>query len=67
MTALHWAAFNGDIATCRYLMEAGANIIFSEQDFTPIDIAGMCGYPELVEFFAEELSKRVQKPTPEEK
>ena len=29
MTALHWAAFNGDIATCRYLAEKGANVTFS--------------------------------------
>jgi ankyrin repeat protein len=67
MTALHWAAFNADIATCRFLIENGANIIFSTQDFTPVDIAGMCGYPELVEYFTETLSNRVEKPSAEEK
>jgi ankyrin repeat protein len=32
MTALHWAAFNGDSATCAYLLDVGASVTFSSQD-----------------------------------
>jgi len=45
MTALHWATFNGDIDTCRHLMENEAEIVVSTQDYTAIDIAGFCKYP----------------------
>jgi ankyrin repeat protein len=56
MTALHWAAFSGDIATCRYLCENGASFPFSTQDYSPVDIAGICGYAGVVKYFAEFLA-----------
>ena len=62
MTALHWAAFNGDVDTCGYLLAVGAAVTYSSQDYTAVDIAGICNYPELVQYFAETLSARVSKP-----
>jgi ankyrin repeat protein len=42
LTPLHWAAFNDDPAVILHLLERGAEINFSSNDETPLDIGGLC-------------------------
>jgi ankyrin repeat protein len=61
MTALHWATFNGDRQLVYFLLSKGAEIKYSMQNYTPIDIAGIGGSPKIVRAFADFVSKKVPK------
>ena len=49
LTALHWAAFNDDRFVVSYLMSQGALMYYSNNDETPLDIAGLCENYEVLQ------------------
>ena len=40
MTAMHWAAYHGDDAVIKLLLDHGAEITFTKLDKVPVDFAG---------------------------
>ena len=59
MTGLHWATFINDRQLVKFLLEKGATITRSSQDATPVDIAGLSGFPKIVRTFSEFCKKKV--------
>ena len=52
MTALHWAAYNRDKDVCEKLLsQKEINIAFSKANQTPVDIAGVLGFTDIVKVF----------------
>lgn len=51
MTALHWAAYHGDVDVVNLLLEKRATQEFSKAGSTPVDIAGLAGRKEVVRAF----------------
>ena len=47
LTALHWAVLNNDETVVKYLIQKGAEMQFSIQLQTPLDVAGLCKYTEV--------------------
>ncbi len=50
MTALHWAALNGDLEIAEILIQAGANVKATTRlgGYTPLFMAAKSGFPDLV-------------------
>ena len=61
MTALHWAAYQSQLAIVRFLLQEGAKLQMNQLGDTPIDVAGYCGEKEIVEVFLRQMktSKRL--------
>lgn len=67
MTALHWAAFNNDIAVCNYLIKEGkAESKLNKKDLAPVDIAAFCDHWKLVKAFCNNYNERVKLELTEE-
>ena len=51
MTALHWAAHNGDVSLARVLLDAGADVAAGTRigRYTPLHLAAQAGTGEIVE------------------
>ena len=67
MTPLHWAAFNDDPNVVAYLLKKGAQLKFSkrksngEGDVSPVDLAGVLNYEDVVYVFAKWLEAKITK------
>jgi ankyrin repeat protein len=57
MSALHWAAFNGDDMLVSYLLHHGAEFSTSYHGHTSIDIAGLCRHSNVVDTLTAHLMK----------
>ena len=55
MTPLHWAAYNGDTAVVRLLLDNGAKPQINALDNTPVDLAGFSRSVEVVKMFCDWL------------
>src|SRR5690242_10871429 len=55
MTALHWAAFNGDVEMARLLLKAGANVRAHGRidATTPLSLAARDGNPSMVKLLLD--------------
>lgn len=51
MTPLHWAAYNEDVDTVKFLMENGALLLFNKSKNSPVDIAGFCNIEPVINYF----------------
>src|SRR5262245_39889276 len=51
MTALHWAALNGDVEIAQVLLNAGANVRATTRlgAYTPLFMAAKAGFPKMVD------------------
>ena len=58
MTALHWAAYNGDTAVVQLLLEKGAKPQINALDNTPVDLAGFSRSVEVVTVFCDWLQEK---------
>ena len=61
MTALHWAAYQGDSEMVQLLLDNGALQLISLKGNTPVDIAGFCSNTEVVMAFCKNLEKQLIK------
>jgi hypothetical protein len=61
-TGLHTAAWNGDLATVRRLVELGADLDARDGRFDgrPVDWAGHAGHPDVVTYLAEAEAERAR-------
>ena len=55
MTALHWAAVNGQLDTAKMLLYAGANLRATTRlhAYSPLHLASRSGYPDTVRLFLD--------------
>jgi len=65
MTPLHWAVYNEDIDTIKYLVDNGATQKFNTEGMSPVDVAGYCDTPKLVKYFYNDLRKKIKPLLPE--
>ena len=61
MTALHWAAYQGDADMVQLLLQHNAMQDMTAQGNTPVDIAGFMKHTEVVLTFCKELEHRILK------
>lgn len=59
-TALHWAAYHDDVNLVNLLLQNKAKICISQNDFTPIDIAGFCDNVATVKAFCLNMEAKIE-------
>jgi ankyrin repeat protein len=65
MTSLHWAVYNHDELTVKYLLERGAKQIQNKSNHTPVDVAGFCRIVPLIDMFIEYLHTKIRPRFPQ--
>ena len=61
MTALHWAAFQGDADLTMLLLNKGEEQHANIYGYYPVDMAGFSKHTEVVQVFCEFLRKKIQQ------
>jgi len=65
MTPLHWASYQGDPVLVKMLIDNGAEQTSTKKSGTnysecfPVDIAGFCGYKEVVRVFCQDVERKI--------
>ena len=59
MTPLHWACYNNDFDVVKLLLDKGAVQTRASNGNYPVDIAGVCGYKDVVNVICKNLRHKV--------
>lgn len=65
MTPLHWAVYNQDRETAKFLLDHGAQLKRNKTDHTPVDVAGFCRLVPMVDLFIEDLHMKLRPRYPQ--